>query len=345
MAQHSWPALLDRLIAGQDLEAEETAWAMSQVMSGTATPSQIAGFAIGLRAKGETAGEVIGMADTMLANAHRLEVPGRTVDVVGTGGDRSGSVNISTMSAIVVAAAGAPVVKHGNRAASSQSGAADVLEELGVAVALQPDDVRRCVDELGIGFCFAPVFHPALRHAGPTRKELGVPTTFNLLGPLTNPAQPASGLVGCAYADKLETIAQVFAGRGGDVLVVRGDDGLDELTTTTTSTVWKVTGGTATRETVDAAALGVPVATAADLRGGDPAFNAAAVRALLAGEPGPVRDAVLLNAGGALAAYTGFSESLSDDLIAGMQRAAEAVDSGKAARLLESWAKLSSSLA
>lgn len=342
---HSWAGLLTQLLAGEDLTAADTAWAMSQVMSGAATPSQIAGFAVALRAKGETASEIIGMADTMLANAHRIEVPGKAVDVVGTGGDRSGSVNISTMSAIVTAAAGAPVIKHGNRSASSKCGAADVLETLGVAAGLQPDDVRRCFDELGIGFCLATVFHPALRHAGPTRKELGVPTTFNLLGPLTNPAQPTAALVGCAYADKLEVVAQVFAGRGNSVLVVRGDDGLDELTTTTTSTVWKVTGGEATQETVDPAELGLPAATASDLRGGDPAENADVVRSVVAGEPGPVRDAVVLNAAGALAAYAGFSGSLTDDLKAGMQKAADAIDSGKAATLLADWAKLSTSLA
>lgn len=345
MAAHSWPVLLDRLVAGQDLSTEQASWAMDQIMSDAATHSQIAGFAVALRAKGETPAEVVGLADAMLANAHRLEVPGRAVDIVGTGGDRSGSVNISTMSALVVAAAGAPVVKHGNRSASSKCGAADVLEALGVAAVLPPEAVLRCVAELGIGFCFAPVFHPALRFAGPTRKELGIPTTFNLLGPLTNPAQPVAGLVGCAYEDKLETIAQVFAGRGSSALVVRGDDGLDELTTTTTSTVWKVTGGQAVRETFDPASVGIQLGTAESLRGGDPQQNAAVVRALVAGEAGPVRDAVLLNSGAALAAYTGFTASLADDIGAGIARAAEAIDSGKASALLDSWARLSTSLA
>lgn len=195
MTSPSWPGLLDRLIAGQDLTTEDAAWAMEQVMSGSATPSQIAGFAVALRAKGETAAEIVGMANTMLEHANRFEVPGKAVDVVGTGGDRSGSVNISTMTALVVAAAGAPVVKHGNKAASSQCGTADVLETLGVAIALPPDGVRTCVLEVGIGFCFAPVFHPALRFAGPTRKELGIPTTFNMLGPLCNPAQDRKSVV------------------------------------------------------------------------------------------------------------------------------------------------------
>ncbi|HVW40408.1 MAG TPA: anthranilate phosphoribosyltransferase [Amycolatopsis sp.] len=338
MTAQTWAGLLTQLIAREDLSAEDTAWAMDQVMSGEATPSQIAGFAVALRAKGETPAEIAGLAEAMLAHARRVHVEGRAVDIVGTGGDRSGSVNISTMAAIVVAAAGAPVVKHGNRAASSKSGAADVLEALGVAIDLQPDAVQRCVAELGIGFCFAPVFHPGFRHAGPTRSQLGVPTTFNLLGPLTNPAQPGAGMIGCAYPDKLEVLARVFARRGGSALVVRGDDGLDEITTTTTSTVWVVSGGEVRRERLDPAALDVPPATAEDLRGGDAAHNAGVVRELVSGKPGPVRDAVLINAAGALAAYGGLTGSLRDDLAAALVKAAEAVDSGAAADLLARWA-------
>ncbi|GAA1981223.1 anthranilate phosphoribosyltransferase [Amycolatopsis minnesotensis] len=338
---HTWPALLGPLMAGENLSAADTAWAMNQVMSGAATPSQIAGFAVALRAKGETAAEISGLADAMLAHARRVEVDGRAVDIVGTGGDRSGSVNISTMASIVTAAAGAPVVKHGNRAASSKSGAADVLEALGVAIDLPPADVRRCIAELGIGFCFAPVFHPGFRHAGPTRGELGVPTTFNLLGPLTNPAQPSSALIGCAYQDKTEVLAQVFARRGATVLVVRGDDGLDELTTTTTSTAWVVHGGAVRKATVRPSALDIPAATAEDLRGGDAAVNAEVVRELVSGKTGPVRDAVLLNSAAALAAFTGFSGSLDDDLRTGMAKAVTAIDSGAAGDLLARWAAFS----
>jgi anthranilate phosphoribosyltransferase len=334
----SWPALLSRLIERADLSEEDTAWAMDQVMSGEATLAQIGGFAVALRAKGETPAEISGMAEAMLAHARRVHVEGRAVDIVGTGGDRSGSVNISTMAALVVASAGAPVVKHGNRAASSKSGAADVLEALGVAIDLPPEGVQRCIAELGIGFCFAPVFHPAFRHAGPARSQLGVPTTFNLLGPLTNPAQPSAGLIGCAYADRTELLARVFARRGVTALVVRGDDGLDEITTTTTSTLWLVSDGEVREEHFDPATLGVPRATAEDLRGGDAAANAEVVRELVAGKPGPVRDAVLVNAAGALAAYRGFSASLEDDLAATMTRAAEAIDSGAAADLLTRWA-------
>ncbi|MGH3515866.1 MAG: anthranilate phosphoribosyltransferase [Haloechinothrix sp.] len=345
MTTQSWPAVIDHLVAGKDLTADDTAWAMNQVMAGDATPAQIAGFAVALRAKGETPSEVVGMADAMLANAHRVDVSGPAVDIVGTGGDRSGSVNISTMASLVVAAAGVPVVKHGNRAASSKTGTADVLEALGVAIALPPEGVRRCVQELGIGFCFAPVFHPALRHAAGPRKELGIPTTFNLLGPLTNPAQPSSGLVGCAYPDKLEVLAEVFARRGASMLVVRGDDGLDELTTTTTSTVWRVSGGQATKTSIDPSALGITRASADDLKGDEAAYNAEVVRALVGGEKGPVRDAVVLNAAGALAAFAGLRESLIDDLAAGLDKATAAIDSGKTATLLAEWAELSTRLA
>ncbi|HVV08780.1 anthranilate phosphoribosyltransferase [Amycolatopsis sp.] len=335
--QKTWPALLNQLIDGTDLTESDTAWAMDQVMSGAATPAQMGGFVIGLRAKGETPAEIAGMADSMLAHAHRVRVEGKAVDIVGTGGDRSGSVNISTMASLVVAGAGVPVVKHGNRAASSKSGAADVLEALGVAIDLPPDGVERCLAELGIGFCFAAVFHPSFRHAGPVRSQLGVPTTFNLLGPLTNPAQPSAGLIGCAYPDKAPVMAGVFARRGTSALVVRGDDGLDEITTTTTTTVWVVRDGEVFEDHLDPAALGIPRATAEDLRGGDAEVNAEVVRELVAGKTGPVRDAVLINAAGALAAHRGFSGSLTDDLRAGLDKAAKAIDSGAAAELLTRW--------
>jgi len=337
--ERTWPLLLNQLIARTDLSAEDTVWAMDQIMTGAATNTQIAGFAIGMRSKGETPEEISGMAAAMLSHARLVHIEGHAVDIVGTGGDKSNSVNISTMAALVVAAAGAPVAKHGNRGASSKSGAADVLESLGVAIDLQPHDVERSIAELGIGFCFAPVFHPALRHAGTTRRELGVPTLFNLLGPLTNPAQPASALIGCAYHDKTRVLADVFAARGATALVVRGDDGLDEITTTTTTSVWAISGGEVRAETFDPASLGIPYATSEDLRGGDAEFNAEVVRQLVNGKTGPVRDAVLINAAAALAAHGGLSGSLHDDLTAGLIKAADAVDSGKAADLLARWAR------
>ncbi len=333
----TWPPLLKQLIARVDLSEDDTAWAMDQIMSGAASPARIAGFAVALRAKGETPAEIAGMAATMLAHARRVELDRPAVDIVGTGGDGSNSVNISTMATIVTAAAGAPVAKHGNRSASSKSGAADVLETLGVRISLPPEEVQRSLTEVGVGFFLASAFHPALRHAGPVRSELGVPTTFNLLGPLTNPAQPGSALIGCAYADKTRVLAEVFARRGTRALVVRGDDGLDEITTTTTSTIWVVADGEVTERSFDPASVGVPRATAEDLRGGDAAANAEVVRELVGGKPGPVRDAVLINAAAALAAFTGFSASLEDDLRAGLARAAEAIDSGAAAALLDRW--------
>jgi anthranilate phosphoribosyltransferase len=336
----SWPALLGQLIAGTDLDVQDTTWAMDQVMSGAATQAQVAAFMVALRVKGETPAEIAGLADGMLSHACRVQVPWRTVDVVGTGGDQAHTVNISTMAALVTAAAGAPVVKHGNRAASSQCGAADVLEALGVKIDLGPEQVTRCVAEAGIGFCFAPLFHPAMRHAAAVRREIGIPTAFNFLGPLINPAQPDAGLVGCADLRMAPVIAQVLADRGVSALVVRGDDGLDEITTTTTTSVWVVDGAAVRRDQLDPAALGVPVARREDLRGGDAATNADAVRRLLAGDAGPVRDAVLLNAGAALAAHRGSTGDLVGDLREMTQRAAQAVDSGAAGALLEHWTRL-----
>jgi anthranilate phosphoribosyltransferase len=336
----SWPALLTQLIAGTDLDADDTAWAMDQMMTGSATPAQMAAFLVALRVKGETPAEIAGLADGMLSHARRVRVPERAVDVVGTGGDQAHTVNISTMTALVTAAAGVPVVKHGNRAASSKCGTADVLEELGVAIDLGPEQVVQCVAELGIGFCFAPLFHPAMRHATGVRREIGVPTAFNFLGPLINPAQPDAGLVGCADLRMAPVMAQVLADRGVSALLVRGDDGLDEITTTTTTSVWVVNGGTVRRDQLDPATLGVPVARREDLRGGDAATNADVVRRLLAGDPGPVRDAVVLNSAAAIATHHGLTGDLVGDLMGTAQRAADAIDSGAAATLLERWTGL-----
>jgi anthranilate phosphoribosyltransferase len=343
--ERSWPGLLNRLVSRVDLVEDDTSWAMNEIMSGSATPSQIGAFAVALRAKGETSAEVAGMAAAMLEHARRVELDGPAMDVVGTGGDRSCTVNISTMSALVVAAAGIPVVKHGNRAASSQCGAADVLEALGVALELSPAAVRACVSELGIGFCFAPAFHPALRHAGPTRREIGIPTTFNILGPLTNPAQPSSALVGCANERLAPVLAEVFAGRGFSVLVVRGDDGLDEITTTTTTSAWVVSEGSVRRDSIDPGRLGIAPVEVGALVGGNAEANAAAVRSLVAGSPGAVRETVLLNAAGAIAAFRGLSADLHSDLRAALPDAAKAVDSGAAAELLDRWVTRSSELA
>lgn len=318
---------------------------MNEIMTDNATSAQIAGFGIAMKMKGPTAAELRAFADAMMSHSTPVHVDGECVDIVGTGGDRSNTVNISTMSSIVTAAAGVPVVKHGNRAASSKSGGADVLEALGVTISLPADAVAECVREVGIGFCFAAIFHPALRFAGKARSEIAVPTVFNVLGPLTNPASPGAGLIGCAFADLAPVVAQAFADRGARVLVVRGDDGLDELTTTGTSTVWRVLEGAVRAESIDPASLGVQRATLADLRGGDAEQNATVTRDLLRGKPGPVRDAVLLNAGAAIASNTLTEGDLAAQIRAGMERAAAAIDSGAAATLLDRWTAATTRLA
>lgn len=340
----SWPRILADLTAGRHLARGQAGWAMEQVMTGAATPAQIAAFAVALTTKLPTSAEVNELAEVMLAHALRVPTDGigaDTVDVVGTGGDGVSTVNLSTMAAIVVAAAGVPVVKHGNRAASSLAGGADTLEALGVRIDLGPEEVARSVAEIGIGFCFAPQFHPSYRHASLVRREIGVPTVFNLLGPLTNPGQPRAGLIGCAFADLAEVMAGVFAARQSSVLVVHGDDGLDELTTTTTSTIWRVQAGTVDKLTFDPAGFGFARAELEELLGGDAAANAAEARSVLAGTKGPVRDAVVLNAAGAIVAHTGLS-SRAEWLPAwedGLRRAADAIDSGAAEQLLARWVR------
>jgi anthranilate phosphoribosyltransferase len=337
----TWPAVLSALIAREDLTAEQAAWAMGEVMDGSATPAQVAGLAVALRAKGETAAEVSGLVAAMLSRARECVVPGPVVDTCGTGGDRSHTVNISTMAALVVAGCGVTVVKHGNRAASSTCGSADLLEELGVRIDLDPALVPGCTAEAGIAFCFAPVFHPAFRHTVGPRRELGIPTVFNFLGPLTNPARPSFQAVGVADARMAGVMAGVLAARGASALVFRGDDGLDELTTATTSHVWVVADGAVREESLDPAALGLAPASVEALRGGDAPFNAAVARAFLAGAPGPVRDAVLLNAAAALASLTPSALPVAERLAPELARAGEAVDSGAAAAALDRWVSVS----
>ncbi len=340
-APFSWGDVLSTLLAGGDLTSDATRWAMGEIMAGEATPVQVAGFLIGLRAKGETIGEVRALADTMLAHAVRIEVPGPSLDIVGTGGDRAHTVNISTMSAVVAAGCGVRIVKHGNRAASSASGSADVLEALGVDLSLPPGRVAELASEAGITFCFAQAFHPSMRHAAVARRELGVGTVFNFLGPLTNPGQPTYAAVGVVDRRMAAILAGVFAERGRDAAVFRGDDGLDELTTATTSSVWWVRGGQTREHTLDPQRLGLDLHPTSALRGGDAAHNAAVVREVFAGAPGPVRDAVVLNTGLALAVTAADSgqdtESLHRDVRAGMARAAAALDDGSAAAALDRW--------
>src|SRR5947209_12008116 len=284
-AAPTWPALLTRLLAREDLSADDTAWAMREIMTGEASPTQVAGFLVALRAKGEAAAEVAGLAATMLEQATPVQLPVACVDIVGTGGDGAHTVNISTMAAVVTAAVGVPVAKHGNWAASSSSGAADVLEALGVVIDLTAAGVARCVRDAGIGFFFAPVFHPGFRHTAAPRREMGIGTVFNFLGPLTNPARPVAAAIGCANERMAPVLAAVLAGRGTRAVVFRGDDGLDELTTGTTSSVWVVRDGEVEPDRVDPDALGIEPPPAGALRGGSPAVHAEVFRRVVAGEP------------------------------------------------------------
>jgi anthranilate phosphoribosyltransferase len=340
-----WPTILNQLVAGENLSAAQTTWAMNEVMTGEVSPPRLAGFLMGLRAKGETVAELTGLTEAMLAHATRIDVPGATVDIVGTGGDRAHTVNISTMAAIVLAGAGLRVVKHGNRAATSASGSADVLEALGIRLDHPPARVAEIASEAGITFCFATVFHPSMRHAGVARKELAIPTAFNFLGPLTNPAQTGATAVGSADQRMAELMAGVFAARGTNALVFRGDDGLDELAATGGATVWEVSDGEVTKHHLDLPAeLDLPRIEKSQLVGGDPAHNAAVALAVLDGtERGPIRETVLLNAAAAIVAdgslltLTSPYDSLVNRLREGYDIAAIALDSGAALEALNRW--------
>ncbi|HZD16541.1 MAG TPA: anthranilate phosphoribosyltransferase [Actinomycetota bacterium] len=327
-----WPRILSRLTAHETLTADEAAEAMREVMAGEATPGQIGGLLMALRTKGETVDEIDGLARTMLEFAYPVMPPAPVIDTCGTGGDRSGTFNISTVAAIVVAGAGQPVAKHGNRAASSRCGSADLLEALGVRIDLGPDGVERCLAAAGIAFMFAPAFHPAMAHAGPIRRELRVPTVFNFLGPLTNPARPFAQVVGVSDPGMLPLMAGVLARRGIRAKLFRGADGLDELTTTGPSVVHEVVEGEIREAMLDPRALGLDLASAEDLRGGDAETSAAIARSVLAGERGPRRDVVLLNAAAALEVA-----GAADTIEGGLELAATAIDSGAAADALKRW--------
>ncbi len=332
-----WPGVFGRLARRSDLSAEEAAAALAEVLAGEASPAQIAAFAFGLRCKGETVEEMRGLVRAMLAAAEPVQLPAavreRAVDTCGTGGDQSGTINVSTIAAVVVAGAGVPVCKHGGRAASSLAGSADVLESLGVAVSLGPVGVSRCVEEAGIGFCFAPRYHAAMRHAIPVRRELGVPTAFNFVGPLANPARIARQVVGVGDPAMAPTMLGVLTGNGAtDVAVVHGAGGLDELSTTGVSTLLTTRG----EQQVHPSEVGLRTAGLEDLRGGDAAANAAAALRVLAGERGPHRDIVVLNAAAGLVVG-----GVADDLGAGVMLAAEAIDSGAAQGALDRLVRLS----
>ena len=337
----AWPGVLRRLVEGRSLSADEAECVLGQVLTGSAAPAQIAALLVALRMKGETSEEMTGLVRAMLDHAEPLDVAGDLVDVVGTGGDRLASINVSTLAALIAAGAGARVCKHGNRAASSSVGTADVLEALGVAVDLGPAGVARCVEEAGMGFCYAPRYHPAMRHAGPVRTQLGVPTVFNFLGPLANPARARRQLVGVSEPAMAPKMAGVLGASGSlRAMVVHADDGLDELSVTSPSTVLDLTGDGAGFDVsswrLEPAELGLGPATLADLRGGDAAFNGAVIRRVLGGEPGPRRDIGVLNSAAALV-VAGRAADLAD----GVTRSVAAIDSGKALAVLEGLVRVS----
>ena len=339
----SWPLILGSLLDSSDLSVSEATWAMERVMQGEATPAQLAGLLIALRAKGETVDEIVGFRDAILEHAVPLDVDPMALDIVGTGGDRFGTVNISSTASIIAAAAGTPVIKHGNRAASSSSGSSDVLAALGVDLTLSADRVAEVFRRTGIAFVFAAMFHPGFRHAGPVRAELGVPTVFNFLGPLCNPARPEASAVGVAHLDRVPLFVGVFQTRGATALVFRGDDGLDELSTTGHSHIWEVSRGSVVEHDLDPRDLGLRRASIDQLRGRDAAYNAQVVRSVLAGEEGPVRDIVLLNAAAGLIAFDLARDpglirtAILDRLRSALDRAAQAVDSGAATAKLDQW--------
>ena len=344
---HSWPSVLTTLLSGSDLSSDQTSWAMRQMMSGDAAPAQIAGFLVALRAKGETVTELRALADVMLEHAVPIEVAGPTLDIVGTGGDMAGTVNISTMSSLCIAATGVTVVKHGNRAASSKSGSADVLESLGVTLSLPAEAVAEVVEAAGITFCFAQTFHPSFRHTAAPRRDLGIGTALNVLGPMTNPSRPTYSVVGVADERVAPLMAGVFAQRGTDALVFRGDDGLDELTVADGSHLWWVAGGEIEDLHLTPEALGLTRSPLDSLRGGDADHNADVARRLLAGETGPVRDAVVLNAGAAVALARSGASMPADPVTAirgGMDAIEEALDSGGVAAQLERWVEATRAL-
>ena len=327
-----WPVILGTLLDGGALSRDQAHAAMAEILDGAASPAQIAAFVVALRMKGETVEELVGMVDAMLDASTRVEIDtnGPVIDVVGTGGDRAHTINVSTLSALVAAGAGAKVCKHGNRAASSACGAADLLEALDVVIDLGPAGVAACVDEAGIGFCFAPRYHPAMRHAGPSRRDLGIPTAFNILGPLSNPGRVTRYLIGVADLRMADRMAGVLGANGAQrALIVHGGDGLDELTTTGPSSVVELVDGEVRRWDVQPEELGLARSDREDLVGGDAHINADLARRVLAGEHGPHRDIILLNSGAALLA-----SGLADDLPAGIERARSSIDSGAAVATL-----------
>ena len=343
---NTWPQLIETLTNGLDLSAASAQWAMNEILQGETDIAQIKAFLLALKTKGETAEEVNAFVDAMYQHSSPIDISERAVDTVGTGGDGFNTINISTTAAIVAAAAGAKVVKHGNRAATSKSGSADLLEALGVNIDLVGEGVETVFREVGIGFCFAPKFHPAMRFAAPARKELVVPTIFNILGPLANPAKPKAAAIGVANDRMHLLMAQVLSAKGVDGFVFRGDDGLDEISLATTTSVLTIGQGEISSDLIDPTEFGISKTPITDLVGGDAQFNANVSLAIFKGEHGAPRDAVALNAAAAIAAYKGeFNKSLTERIHDGYEDAIKAIDSGAANTLLEKWVTVSQRLA
>jgi anthranilate phosphoribosyltransferase len=345
--ENSWPRLLGKLLEKGNLDRAEASWAMGQIMAGEASEAQMGAFMLALRSKGETVDELAGLVDVMLQHSVILDTGSHAVDIVGTGGDLVGTVNISSMSSIVAAAAGVPVMKHGSRSASGKTGSSEMLEVLGIRLDISPERVAEIFKEIGLTFFFAPVFHPAMRFVAPVRKQLGVPTTFNFLGPLANPAQPVATSLGVANRQIAPLMAAEMAVRGRNALVFRGSDGLDELTTTGNSEIWLVQGGAVREFTLNPADFGLKTAAIQNLLGGDPQHNAQVTRSLFAGDQtgdlSYIREVVALNAAGGLVAFSLSDVRIEtqDQLNAAFAQALEktfaAIDSGAAANKLSQW--------
>ena len=345
MTQSRWDIHISRLNSGLDLDSEDVQWCMNQILIGEADKEVIKEFLLALKEKGETSEEVGALVTQMYQHCGPISIGERTVDTVGTGGDGAHTINISTTAAIIAAAAGVKVVKHGNRAASSKSGSADLLEALGININLDGVGVEKTFKEIGIGFCFAPVFHPAMRYAAQARKELGIPTVFNILGPMANPAKPQAAAIGVANDRMHLVMAQVLANRGVDGFVFRGDDGLDEITLATTTSVLSIGVGEISSDLIDPQDFDIQRAPISALVGGDATENARITTAIFAGERGAPRDAVVLNAAAAIAAYDArFDLNLHERMSLGVLRAIQAIDSGASTRLVAQWAQLTQKL-
>ncbi len=343
MTLKTWTDILDALVRGDSLTVAESSTAMTAVMNGDVTDAQLAGFLVALRVKGESVDEVVGFRDAILSAALPLDVSSDAVDIVGSGGDPVGVLNVSSIASMVVSAAGVPVIKHGNRAASSKSGANDVLTALGIDISLSPERVAQVFAEIGVTFVNAMVFHPGFKNAGPVRSQLGIPTIFNVLGPLCNPARPEANALGMANAARIPLAVGLFQQRGATALVYRGEDGIDKVTTTGHTHVVEVTRGSVTQHDFDPREIGFAYSTLDAIRGGDPEENAATARRVLAGEKSAARDIIVLNSAAGIVAHK-LSHNVSERDRSFVERMAEAVaiaensiDSGAAEAKLHAW--------